>query len=353
MVMRVLQIIVRIVLVLFVSVLIYGFLRLPEFIERIVPGKAINVLVWPNVIDAQQFDAFEKETGIKVRLSFFENYEELLVKIQLGMGDYDLVMASDYAVRTLIASELVKPIDKKRIPFFSELYPTLLGFPFDPKNHYTIPYSWEMYGIGIDKSYYQGKLPEASWKLLFDETVSPPRIGILDDAREVISIAALYLFGKKDRTLTDHQMKQIELLLRAQKKRVVMYTDLRTDYLLVSQAAPAVLGISSDIYHAMHEYDNLAFLVPHEGSFLIVDMWLIPKSTQKEEWVYQFLSYVYRPEVVKTYADRYNFFPALRGVSSENRYFLAPTQSLFSRLSLFDYQIPEKMMRTLWISLKA
>ena len=352
--MSITRISIKVILVLIVSATVYGFLRVPELIDRVFPSKSINVLVWPNIIDAEHFKLFEQETGIKVRLSYFENYEELLVKMQSGMGDYDLVMASDYAVRTLSASNLVKPIEKSRLSFFSQLYPTLLGFSFDPDNRYTIPYSWEIYGVGVDATYYKDALPEASWGLLFDETVSPPRVGMLDDAREAISIAALYLFGGKDNKITTDQMKQIGALLRGQKKRVAMYTDLRNDYLLVSQSVPAVLGISSDIYHAMHEYDTIKFLLPKEGSFLLVDMWLIPKATKKDEWVYQFLSYVYRPEVMKKYADQYNFFPAMRGVTSDdNRYFLAPTKSLFSRLHFFDYEIPEQQMRELWISLKS
>ena len=345
---------IRIILFLLVGAAVYGFLRIPELIDHLFPSKSINVLVWPNVIDAEHFEAFEQETGIKVRLSYFENYEELLVKMQSGMGDYDLVMASDYAVRTLIASNVVKPIDKSRIPYFSDIYSGLFGLSFDPDNTYTIPYSWEIYGVGIDTTYYKNGLPDASWALLFDEKESPPHVGMLDDAREVVSIAALYLFGGKNKQITADQMKQIGQLLRRQKKRVAMYTDLRTDYLLVSQSAPAVLGISSDIYHAMHEYDTIKFLLPKEGSFMLMDMWLIPKTTKKDDWVYQFLSYVYQPEVMKKYADRYNFFPAMRGViSDDNRYFLAPTKSLLSRLRLFDYEIPEQQMRELWIALKS
>lgn len=352
--MYVTRILTRATFFLLIIGVMYGFLRIPELIDRIFPTRSINVLVWPNIIDAEHFEAFEKESGIKVRLSYFENYEELLVKMQSGMGDYDLVMASDYAVRALLTSNLVKPLDRSRMPFFSKLYPELLGLDFDPDNRYIIPYSWEIYGVGIDTTYYKHGLPEASWALLFDEKISPPYVGILDDAREVISIAALYLFGGRDKKITIEQMIQIGQLLRRQKKRVAMYTDLRTDYLLVSQSAPAVLGISSDIYHAMEEYDTINFLLPKEGSFILIDMWLIPNVTQKEDWVYQFLSYVYRPEVVKEFADLYNFFPAMRDVpAGDNRYVLTPTQSLFSRVRLFDYDIPEQQMRELWISLKS
>lgn len=352
--MHIVRTMVRLIMAIGVGAVMYGFLRTPELIEWLMPSKSINVLVWPNIIDAEHFKPFEQETGIKVRLNFIENYEELLFKMQSGMGDYDLMMASDYAARALMAAGIAKPMDKKKLPFFPDLYPTLLDFYFDRDNNYTIPYAWEMYGIGIDTTYFKDGLPAASWALLFDPKISPPRIGMLDDAWENVSIIARYLFGGLDKTVTAHQMQQIGALLQQQKKRVVMYTDLRTDYLLVSQSAPAVLGISSDIYHAMRYYDTIKFLLPKEGSFMLMDLWLIPKTTKKDEWVYQFLSYVYRPEIMKLYADRFNFFPAIRGVvSDDNRYLIAPTKSLLGRLHLFDYKIPDQQMRELWISLKS
>lgn len=345
---------IRILLAAFVCALIYGALRIPEIIDSLFPSKQINVLVWPNIIDEEHFAPFEKETGIKVRLSYFEHYEELLVKMQSGMGDYDLVMASDYAVRALIASDMLKPVDRSKLPFWDELYPVLLSKSFDPENRYTIPYSWEFYGIGVDKRFYKGKVPPATWGLLFDEKISPARVGMLDDGRELISIVYLYLFGGKKQKISVEQMHQIGALLQQQKKRVVMYTDMRTDYLLVSESAPVVLGLSSDMYHAMYHDENISFLLPKEGSFMLIDLWIIPKETQKDEWVYQFLSYMYRPEVMKKYVDRYKFFPAMHGVPFGGALpFVSPTKSLVSRLRLFEYDIPDKQMRELWISLKS
>ncbi len=352
--MRIARFIVQSLIVAIVFGAIYGFLRVPEFIDTLFAGKSINVLVWPNTVDAQYLYEFEKSSGIKVRISYFENYEELLVKMQSGMGDYDLVMASDYAVPFLLKAGIAKPIDKNKMPFWPTLSPVLLGLPFDPDNTYTVPHSWEMYGIGIDTNYYKDNMPEASWALLFDEKKSSKFVGMLDDAREIVSIAALYLFGADVHTLTSDHMREIGTLLQKQKKRVAMYTDLRTDYLLVSQSAPIVLGISADIYRAMRTYDSIKFLVPKEGSFLIMDMWLLPKTTKKDDWVYQFLAYLYQPEVMKRYADRFNFFPAVEGIADgRERYLLTPTKSLFSRLRLFDYDIPEQLLREIWISLKS
>ncbi len=333
--------------------IIYGFLRLPSFIDLFRTQKSINVLAWPNVIDADYFAAFERKTGIKVYLTYFENYEELIVKMRAGGGDYDLVMSADYAVPLLVQSGLVKKLKKEKLLFWNNLYKPLLDLSYDPGNDFTIPFSWGIYGIGIDTNYFQDKIPPATWGLIFDPKLAPTHIGMLDDAREVVSIAALYLFGKKQ-ALTIEELEQVKDLLLKQKERVEVYTDLRTDYLLVSETAPVVLGISSDIYQAMRNYSNIHFLLPKEGSFMVIDTWLIPEITQKEDLVYEFLNYLYQPEILQKYADRYNFFPVMAGVASEeDRFFLTPTTSLFSRLQFFTYAIPEQQLQDLWIALKS
>lgn len=336
-----------------VIAIIYGFLLIPAFINRFRTQRSINVLAWPSVMDAEHFHAFEQQTGIKVYLTYFDSYEELVIKLRTGGGDYDLVMAADYVVTTLRAENLVKKIDRQKINFWDKLYKPLLGLYYDPTNEYTIPLAWEIYGIGIDTTYFKQGIPPATWGLLFDEKIAPKRVGMLDDAREVVSIAAQYLFGKKNE-LRATELEKVKELLIKQKSHVAMYTDLRTDYLLVSGTVPIVLGISSNIYNAMRQHPNIQFLLPKEGSFLVIDVLLLPYTTQKEDLVYEFINYLYKPEILQKYADRYNFFPVREGVTScENRFFLTPAQSLFSSLRFFTYAISEQQLRELWIALKS
>lgn len=347
------MLVTRIFLVLSVSGLIYGFLRLPEFFNFFRTGKSINVLAWPNVLDAQYLQEFENKTGIKVYLTYFENYEELIVKMSSASGDYDLVMASDYAVKALLENNVVKEIDKNRLDFWQQIYPVMKNLYFDPQNKYSVPFAWEIYGIGIDINQFQGKAPDATWGLLFDPKIWSGNIGMIDDAREVVAIAALYLFDNPNQ-LGMQQLAQIKQLLLKQKQRVAMYTDLRTDYLLVSQVAPVVLGISSDIYNAKRFYNNIQFLLPKEGSFIVIDNFMITKSSKKDDQVYALLNYLYQPKVLKKYAKRYNFFPVLPAIFSEqDQYFLTPTQHLFSRLHFFPANIAEQPLRDLWIALKS
>lgn len=345
---------IRSIMVAVIVAAIYLFLITPQIFKAIFPEKSINVLAWPAVVDSSEFERFEKETGIKVYLTYFEDYEELIVKMSAGPGDYDVVMTSDYAIKALLKHKVVKPIDKTKLTFWKDLYKPVLDLYCDPGNIYTIPFAWEVYGVGINKNSFKVK-PEPSWSLLFEKQNPPIKVGMLDDVREVISIAATYLFGKDhDRKLSTDELRQIKELLLRQKPWVSMYNDLSTDYQLLSETAAATVGLSSDIYQAMREYDNIDFMIPKEGGFILVDHLVIPATSCKDEYVYKFLNFLYSPEVMSTYANRYCFFPVRSGiVNKDDKFMIKPTESIFSRLSFFNYEISPDAIRAIWIALKS
>ena len=138
------RIITRFLIIIGVTASIYLFLYFPRIIEQLRQQRSINVLVWPSIFGADYLGVFERETGIKVYITYFENYEELFVKLRAGQGKgYDLIMTSDHATDWLLKENLLKKIDKTKMPFWSQLYPALLGHYYDPNNEYTVPYSWE------------------------------------------------------------------------------------------------------------------------------------------------------------------------------------------------------------------
>src|ERR1700722_18720735 len=121
---------------------------------------------------------------MKVHLSYYSSHEELLVKFKATQGKgYDMIIPSDYAVGALAQTGLLKEIDKNRLPFWKEIDPLLLGHSFDPHNRYSIPFSWEVFGLGIDKETF---IPpsEPSWRWIFDEKLISYRILMINDPIE-------------------------------------------------------------------------------------------------------------------------------------------------------------------------
>ena len=229
---------------------------------------------------------------------------------------------------------------------------TLLDLPFDKGNLYTIPYGWTAYGLGIDLDYYGGKMPPISWSLLFDPALSPSRVAMLDDARENFSCAMLYLYGTLSAP-TQERVDDIMALMLEQKKRVVAYTDLRSDFLLQSKTVPVVFGMSPDLYTAQTRNKSLIFKIPKEGSFLIVDNFLISASSKNDDMVYQFLNYLYQSEVMTHYVERFLFFPVIKNLPLKNRAIMEPIIEQFSRLQFFKQVFTEEQLSTMWITLKS
>lgn len=344
----------------FLAMLFWGgvialFLYAPDPISRMRGIKSINVLAWPGVVDASYLKEFERDTGIRVNMTYFEHNEELFVKLRSSGGSgYDLIMPSSYAAELLIKEGLLKTIDKTKLSFWSSIYPLLLGHYYDRGNDYTVPYVWGVYGLAIDTRYFGDQQVEPSWRLVFDERFIPGRIGMLDDAREAPLIAAMYLFGDIE-GLNATKLQQIKNLLLDQKKWVAAYIDLRPGHLLLSETAPVVVTNSLDIFKVMRQYPFIDFLIPQEGSFLEIDSFAMPVGVVDEDFVYQFLNYMYRPDILHAYAEKYAFLSPLSDVTvSHKSYpFSQPSSELFSKLHFFRNVVPLSQLTALWIALKS
>jgi spermidine/putrescine transport system substrate-binding protein len=318
--------------------------------------KSINVLVWGQVLDKEFLSEFEQETGIHVNMSYFENNEELFVKLQSSENhDYDLVMPSDWAAQLMIQNGLIKKLDRTKIVVWNTLYPALCNHYFDPGNEYTIPFYWSLFGLGVDVRYWKGSQPPATWGLIFDERIMPKRISTVEDMRELISIAALYLFGRYD-SLSDQELEQIKTLLLNQKPHVEIYTDSRPEYVLASGAVPVVVSWFGDFLKMMRRFDYIEFVVPQEGAFAVIDSFAITSATKKDDLIYPFINYLFRKDIVKQYVDKFDFFPAVQvDVEYDERFeqLTEPTQELFQRINFFRNVVSKEVLNDVLITLKS
>lgn len=344
-----------IIVFLWVSIIAL-FLYAGEFVSFFNKGKSINVLVWGQVLDKEFLSDFEKEAGIQVNMSYFENNEELFVKLQSSSHhDYDLIMPSDWAVQLMAEKGLIKKLDRTKINVWNNLYPALCGHYFDPQNEYSIPFYWSLFGLGVDSRYWKFSSPPTTWALIFDEKIMPKRISTVEDIRELICIAALYLFGRYDQ-LNDEEIAQIKMLLLMQKSRVEIYTDSRPEYVLASGAVPVVVSWFGDFLKIMRKFDYIDFIVPKEGAFAVIDSFAIPAASKKDDLVYQFINYLFRKDIVKEYVDKFDFFPAVKvEVEYDERFasLTKPTRKLFANINFFKNVVSKEVLNDVLVTLKS
>ncbi len=342
--------------VIIVGACIIGFLSLGRLTELLHQEKSINVVVWGQILDKEFLSEFEHETGIHVNMSYIESNEELLAKLHSTEAhDYDLIMPSDWAAELLIKGGLVKKLDRNKITVWNDIYSTLCHHYFDPYNEYTIPYFWSFMGIGINTSYWGRVSVPKTWGLIFDERIMPKRIGMIENARALVLIAALYLFGEI-RPLSDDEVDKIKKLLGKQKSYVEIYTDSRSEYILASGAVPVGVVLSGDLLKVMKRFNTIDFIIPKEGAFAVIDSFAIPTTSKKDDLVYPFLNYLFRPDIVEKYVDKFDFFPAiqLHVEYNDDRFarLTEPTSDLFKNIHFFKDAISKEVVNDILITLK-
>ena len=307
------------------------------------------------MIDPEYVNEFEQKTGIKLRFNYYENNNELLVKMRkTGGKGYDIIVPAGYAVEILKKEGLLKEYDKSKLDFLNTIDKKFLGKYFDPDNNYSIPYIWETYKLGINKKFYNGKYPEASWKLAFDQAHAPQCIVMGNNPREIILLAAFYLFGSID-NLDDQKIEKIKQLLIKQKKWVEVYADLRADFLLSSGTCPLAVGVSGEIWQAARFDEDVDFLVPKEGTFMVLYNFAMSAKTKKQDAIYKFLNYLYQSRVMEHHANVYSIFPVTTNVSLSD-YFVKSIEQIWReprKTKLFRNVLSEEQINEVWIKLKS
>jgi spermidine/putrescine transport system substrate-binding protein len=350
----------RAAMIVFWIGLIFSVLYFPSY--SFFPGEenSINVFAWGDILEPSLIAEFEKETGIKVRLNYYASNEELIVKLKATGGQgYDLIVPSDYSVPILSAEGLLKELDRTATASaFAAVNPSLLDHRYDPHNKFSIPFAWEIFVLGIDKQFFEGRDWTPSWKMIFDPSVIDYRIAMLNDPVEAFLIASFYLYGDKEPISSEEFEKVIQLLIQ-QKEWVTAYADFRADYFLASKNCPVVLSSSSYIWRTMDRFDFVGFAIPKEGTFLSVENLCIPAASKKEKLTYQLIDFLYRPSSMATQTSNYGFFPAttnalpLLDVDEATRELIASSPDRFKDFRFTRVIASQEAIRSGWVQVKS
>ncbi len=347
------------VLIIFVWIAAIGlFLYSPYLNYWHGSQNSLNVYTWADMIDLQQARDFEAQTGIKVNLVYYDNSEELIAKLEISNGrGYDVVVLGDSNIPQFIKLDLLAPLDYTQLNFRNYLEPKLLNQAYDPNNIYSLPYSWDIYGMGVNMAKLHHSVPK-SWAIIFDEKLKTNNIGMMEEALRAISLAAQYLYGRV--TCLDEQQKQaIKDLLIKQKKMVTVYTELLGDYLLFSGASPAVASQAAYVGRIMKINPDIRFVIPQEGGFIATENFAILKASNQRAQAYQFINFMYEKNRVNNFVNKTGFLPARADVLQQTdlTHFgsiekLLSTE-VFSKIDYFRYIATREEISQMWIEVKA
>jgi len=349
------------IIVMWVVLIIGFFFVIPQF-SFLQHERVINVLSWGGIFDPKTLDDYYAKTGVKVRLNYYTTNEELLVNLKATRGKgYDLVIPSDYAVKILCNERLLKKFDKQRLSFVKNINPLLLAHHFDPENDYSLPYMWEVFGLGYDKTFFKDRAA-VTWDLVFKQPQNFT-ITMMNDPIEIITLVSYYLYGPDviaAGNLTSKQIARIKELLIAQRSWVEAYTDFRPDYYLLSKNCPLVVTCLSSILRGMEQSESLDFVIPGNKVMLSIENVAIPVTCTDDTLVYDFLNFVYQKAIMKDHFVTYYSLPATVDVLQEitlidevKRLVSLPKEAFEKKVMFFTPLMPESAMHNLWVDIKS
>jgi len=206
---------------------------------------------------------------------------------------YDVIVASDYMVDTMIKEGMLEKLDKSKIPNMEKVKKEYRNLVFDPTFEYSVPYTIGNIGIAYDKSK-QEKVD--SWADLWSEK-NKGEVVMLDGSRFTMAIAMIKE-GIDPNSTKVEDIEKAKNSLIAQKKIVKNYVgDDQAKDNLISGDSKLTCIWGGEALLAKDENKNVEFVFPKEGAIFIFDNWVIPKVSENKELAAKFIDFMSRPEI--------------------------------------------------------
>ena len=265
--------------------------------------RVLNVCSWGEYIADGLEEQFEEATGIEVNYVTVPSNEELYSLLQSGGVNYDVIVPSDYMISQLIEEDMLQELDYSKIPNFEKIDARFKNLSYDPENLYTVPYTWGTLGIIYNTTMVDE--PITGWKDLWDEKYEK-NLFMMNSVRDSMGIA-LILCGYDMNSRDPEEIEEAKNKLIEQKPLVLAYTgDEVKDKMVAGEAAMAVC-YSGDAITMIEQNEDLAYVIPEEGSNLWFDNMCIPKGAPNKELAEQFINFMCSEEIAAENRDYINY----------------------------------------------
>ena len=296
-----------------------GALYSPLFFNLFRTEKSINVYAFTETFSTEVLQLFERETGIKVNVTYAEMDEEIGAKFAINRGaGYDVVNVSDFMAHHLHKSGYLQKINHQKIKNISRINQRLLKQDYDPASTYAIPHKWFMYGIIYDRNFFNIAPENMSLAAVFARPEKLVRAGLakskyrvcmIDSPLDAYFVSMLYTFGRFD-AFTPEQHQLIAKNLSLQKEWVECYTLYTVEYFLLSGIVPIALTSSNFVRKIWARSDQYEFAIPKEGGVLVIENLVIPKMSKRADLAHKFIDFMLSDKIATLNSRAYGWTSA-------------------------------------------
>jgi putrescine transport system substrate-binding protein len=285
-------------------------------------GPTVHVYNWYDYIGPTTLQDFKRDTGIAPVYDTFDSAEVLEGKLLTNRSGYDVVVASNFSLPTLIKAGALAPLPHAQMPDFKNMDADLLAklAHNDPGNQYAVPYLWGTNGIGynIDKvrAALGDKAPVDSWDLVFNEAnlakLGQCGVAMLDSPAEMLPVALHYL-GLPPNSTNPEDYKKAEALLLKLRPHIAYFNSSKFISDLANGNICVAVGWSGAMLEAKNTAEQakngvkIAYSLPKEGAPVWFDTLVLLKDAPHPEQGLAFIDYLMRPDVIAPVSDHLSY----------------------------------------------
>jgi len=250
----------------------------------------VNVCSWGEYIDTDLITQFEEETGIRVNYQTAESNETLYSLLKSGGADYDVIVPSDYMIAQLIEEGMLEKLDYSQIPNYSLIDQRFKNLSCDPGSEYTVPYAWGTLGIIYNTALVEEEI--TSWSSLYDDKYVG-NVLLINNSRDALGEALMYL-GCSVNTTDEGEIRAAYDLLADANRRGVFQGKVMDEVFQKMEGGNAAIATyyAGDYISMLDNNEDLAFVIPEEGSNWFVDAMCVLKDAPHQEAAHQWINFI-------------------------------------------------------------
>ena len=305
----------------------------PWFIKDALSSSGeLKLFTWPDYSKPEVIAAFEKATGIKVKVTNYSSNQECMNKLRAARArGFDIAQPSLTEYKLHMEFELYRELDISKITNLKNLEPSFWessgkqGGVIDGKR-VGLPYDWGTEAMTWNTDELSFKYGELSYGTMWEPefvqkvTCRPHSVFIgvglyLDSIGKVPSnrMFDTYKTEEKMRKVYDEIFK----FLVEHKKNIKMFWNNAQDHQLAFLQNGCVIGQTWDgpILTLKKKGKPLSYMAPKEGAMTWVDSMAIVKYAENVEQAYAWINWAYTPEAGALMAKSTGYNSVVKGAA--------------------------------------
>jgi spermidine/putrescine-binding protein len=252
----------------------------------------LTIYTWEEMFPQEILEGFEKASGLRINYVNFDTNETMLTRLRTAKGgDYDLIIADDYIIETVIAEGLVQKLDKSKIPNYGNINSIYRRPFYDPSDEYTVPYGAGVQTIVYDPALIAKKI--GGYRDLWDASLRGS-LGVTANPR-VINGLALKVMGKSYNEDDPRVIAEAGKLMLELAPNIRLIKDDLLDEDLISGEISAAVMYTNQVTRAMMARPDLRMVFPEEGIGYGLMGAFIPVKAPNAPGALAFLNYILDP----------------------------------------------------------